>query len=72
MVKFVNMPDTVQESYTYMHAQEKNVQNTIFGGYIMKMAFELAFLSVRKYSGQTNPQIQFIDTINFFKPVQIG
>ena len=55
-----------------MHSQEQNVKGKIFGGYIMKGAVDIAFLTVRQYSGNTNPSLETIDTISFIKPVNFG
>ena len=70
--KYVYMRDTLQEAYEVMHIQDKNIQGTVFGGYIMKNAFELAYLCVRLFSGDKNPTLKNIDLINFIKPVNIG
>ena len=55
-----------------MHAQSKNVHGTIFGGRLMKDAFEMAFIAVRLFSGDENPQLKQIDVVNFIKSVNIG
>jgi acyl-CoA hydrolase len=38
----------------------------------MRKAIELAFISVRDYSGNKDPKFVSIDTIYFLKPVSIG
>lgn len=70
--KYIYLPETLQESYEVMHAQSKNAHGTIFGGQLMKDAFEMAFLAVRLYSGDLNPQLKLIDNTNFIKAVNIG
>jgi acyl-coenzyme A thioesterase 9 len=44
----------------------------IFGGFLMRKAIELAYLTTRSYGNDSNPILQSIDTIHFNKPVNIG
>jgi len=53
------------------HPQERNRFNKIFGGFIMRQAFELGWTNAFVYS-KTRPFIVHVDDIWFRKPVEIG
>ncbi len=55
----------------FMRPQQKNIHNTIFGGYLMHAALELAEAAVYEYSGK-RAALASINRINFLRPVQIG
>jgi len=67
----VPMHKSIRQSTLLMHPQSRNVHNNIFGGYLMREAFELAwnitFLYCRK-----RPQFVSMDHMYFYKPVEIG
>jgi len=69
--EYIPMRETYEEAYCVMHAQEKNIQGKIFGGYLIRKALELAYISGRKAFGE-NLKFSSIDTILFIKPVSIG
>jgi len=41
--EYVYMEDTKLQTTLFMHPQQKNIHNKIFGGFLMRMAFELSF-----------------------------
>ncbi|XP_065185657.1 acyl-coenzyme A thioesterase 9, mitochondrial-like [Sycon ciliatum] len=65
------MSDTRMSSVRLCHPQHRNMHNKIFGGYLMRQAFELAWASVSVYT-QTLPQFIAMDDIFFRVPVEIG
>ncbi|SCZ92638.1 BZ3500_MvSof-1268-A1-R1_Chr5-2g08056 [Microbotryum saponariae] len=67
----VFMADTALKSATLNHPTEANVHNKIFGGYLMRLAYETAFATACLFSRST---VHFIalDEIRFALPVEIG
>ena len=51
--------------------ENRNRFNKIFGGFIMRQAFELAWANTVVYA-RKRPHINFMDDISFKKPVEIG
>uniref|UniRef100_A0A915AJC2 HotDog ACOT-type domain-containing protein n=1 Tax=Parascaris univalens TaxID=6257 RepID=A0A915AJC2_PARUN len=50
---------------------QRSVYNKVFGGYIMRIAFELAWANAAMYSKE-RADIVAVDDINFKNPVEIG
>lgn len=68
-----NISDTKCEKSLIMHAQERNMHGKVFGGYIMREAFELGWLCAYEHTKQkVFPQIIHIDDVNFLIPVDVG
>ncbi|KAG6826443.1 hypothetical protein H0H92_015770 [Tricholoma furcatifolium] len=65
------MGDTRLEKCMLMFPQERNVHQKIFGGYLMRLAYELGFVNA---SILTRGPIRFLslDGISFARPVPIG
>ena len=61
------MRDTVFKNTLLMHAQERNVHGKIFGGYLMKTAYELAWSAAVIYMGVYTPVFVAVDDIQFVK-----
>ncbi|KRW98312.1 hypothetical protein PPERSA_02089 [Pseudocohnilembus persalinus] len=55
-----------------MHIQDRNIHYKIFGGYILREAFEIGFLAAYDIGGGYMPHIQFVDDVQFISPVEIG
>ncbi|XP_034023993.1 acyl-CoA thioesterase 9, tandem duplicate 1 isoform X2 [Thalassophryne amazonica] len=53
------------------HPQERNIFNRIFGGFLMRKAYELAWANACSYGG-CRPNLVAVDDILFQKPVEIG
>lgn len=51
--------------------KQRNLYDKIFGGFLMRQAFELAWTNACLYS-KTTPRISVVDDISFRKPVVIG
>lgn len=70
-------PHTILMSQTKMQAAEcaqpqvTNLHNRIFGGYLMRRAFELAFSTAYVFGG-ARPIFLEVDEINFLAPVDVG
>lgn len=67
----VFMRDTYREATILMHLQDRNSHNKIFGGYIMRQSFELAW-NVAYLFCRKRPLFVCADRFNFYKPVEIG
>ncbi|KAI9201924.1 HotDog domain-containing protein [Polychytrium aggregatum] len=65
------MKDTIQESLVMCMPQDRNIHNKIFGGYLLRLAFELAYSTGLIYS-QDHCRFVSLDDIAFKKPVSIG
>ncbi|XP_032828007.1 acyl-coenzyme A thioesterase 9, mitochondrial [Petromyzon marinus] len=53
------------------HPQERNIHNKIFGGFLMRKAFELAWANAYVFCGE-RVYVVAVDDILFQKPVEIG
>eukprot|EP00698_Gefionella_okellyi_P025311 TRINITY_DN9232_c0_g1_i1.p1 TRINITY_DN9232_c0_g1~~TRINITY_DN9232_c0_g1_i1.p1 ORF type:complete len:450 (-),score=94.55 TRINITY_DN9232_c0_g1_i1:135-1484(-) len=67
----IPMSKTVFENTQIMFPQEKNIHHKIFGGFLMRQAYELAWASAHLFSG-ARPIFRASDDIQFRKPVPIG
>ena len=65
------MEDTRLKNLVICHPEYRNMYNKIFGGYLMKEAFELAWANACIYI-KCNPIIVNVEDIIFRKPVEIG
>jgi len=65
------METTKKQSYLIMHPQKRNIHNQIFGGYIMRLAFEHAWITVYSFA-KAIPTVVAIDDHSFLAPVSIG
>ena len=65
------MSDTSLSTTHLCFPQERNIHGKLFGGYLMRSAFELAFCNAAIFSGAT-PLFVAQDDIAFRKPVEIG
>lgn len=59
--EYINIQDTILEKTLPMHFSNKNIHGHIFGGYIIREAFELGYLSALMISQGRIPNVQFID-----------
>ncbi|KAF9446546.1 Thioesterase/thiol ester dehydrase-isomerase [Macrolepiota fuliginosa MF-IS2] len=65
------MGSTITEKTMLMFPQERNVHQKIFGGYLMRLAYELGFTNSSMF---TRGPMRFLslDSISFARPVPIG
>eukprot|EP00834_Sanchytrium_tribonematis_P003404 NODE_130_length_16779_cov_1.687410.p2 type:complete len:472 gc:universal NODE_130_length_16779_cov_1.687410:8684-7269(-) len=66
------MSDTAQENISIMQPQDRNIHNFIFGGYLLRKAYELAYCTSMIFTGQDNVEFMAMDDVVFRKPVPIG
>ncbi|XP_069495410.1 acyl-coenzyme A thioesterase 9, mitochondrial isoform X2 [Ambystoma mexicanum] len=65
------MEDAKLKGLQICHPQERNIFNRIFGGFLMRKAFELGWASASSYGG-SRPFVVAVDDIMFQRPVEIG
>ena len=65
------MQSSIRQLTLLMHPQSRNVHNNIFGGYLMREAFELAW-NITYLFCKKRPQFISMDHMYFYKPVEIG
>ncbi|KAL7750838.1 hypothetical protein RI367_003795 [Sorochytrium milnesiophthora] len=65
------MKDTQLSSVVITQPQDRNIHNNIFGGYLMRLAFELAYATGTVFCN-SHPQFLAMDDIWFRRPVPIG
>ena len=65
------MRNSIRQLTLLMHPQSRNVHNNIFGGYLMREAFELAW-NITYLFCKKRPQFISMDHMYFYNPVEIG
>ncbi|KAG0065636.1 hypothetical protein BGZ89_008092 [Linnemannia elongata] len=65
------MADTKMSAIQIMQPQDRNIHDKIFGGYLMRLAYELAFCNASVFI-KYRPTFLALDEISFRKPVSIG
>jgi len=65
------MEETHLKNLLICHPQSRNLYNKIFGGFLMREAFELAWANTCVFI-KARPQATCIDDIVFRKPVEVG
>ncbi|XP_041255733.1 acyl-coenzyme A thioesterase 9, mitochondrial isoform X5 [Onychostruthus taczanowskii] len=65
------MEDAKLKGLQICHPEERNIFNRIFGGFLMRKAFELGWATACSYGG-SRPFIVSVDDIMFQKPVEVG
>lgn len=68
---FVWMDETTLESFTYMQPQNRNKYNTIFGGYLLRLAYELAMSNASLFF-KCQATFLSLDEVSFKKSVPVG
>ncbi|CAA7037881.1 unnamed protein product [Microthlaspi erraticum] len=63
--------DTSHENSLICQPQQRNVHGRIFGGFLMRKAFELAFSNAYTFAG-VSPRFLEVDRVDFIKPVDVG
>ncbi len=61
----------VADSWERMYPEKENVPTTIFGGYLMRRAYELASICADLVA-PNRPVIVAVNRVNFFSPVNLG
>uniref|UniRef100_A0A8C6T8X2 Acyl-CoA thioesterase 9, tandem duplicate 2 n=1 Tax=Neogobius melanostomus TaxID=47308 RepID=A0A8C6T8X2_9GOBI len=65
------MQDAKLKGLEICHPQERNIFNRIFGGFLMRKAYELGWANACSFGG-CRPSLVAVDDILFQKPVDIG
>lgn len=65
------MDETTLRRVVVTMPQDRNLHNKIFGGWLMREAFELAWATAYTFTGQA-PDFLSLDEVNFYHPVEIG
>ncbi|KAL7529479.1 hypothetical protein ACHAXR_005091 [Thalassiosira sp. AJA248-18] len=65
------MDQTAQSNAMVAQPQARNLHDRIFGGFLMRRAFELAFATAYMFGGD-KPRFLEVDDISFDKPVDVG
>ncbi|XP_059170721.1 acyl-coenzyme A thioesterase 9, mitochondrial-like isoform X2 [Physella acuta] len=66
------MDETIKKSLIICHPEQRNLYNKIFGGFLMRKAYELAWANT-SFHAKTRPNIcKIVDNIVFRRPVEIG
>ncbi|XP_056306505.1 acyl-coenzyme A thioesterase 9, mitochondrial-like isoform X2 [Danio aesculapii] len=65
------MEDAKLKGLEICHPQERNIFNRIFGGFLMRKAYELGRANACAFAG-CRPTVVAVDDILFRKPVEIG
>ncbi|KAJ9128634.1 hypothetical protein P3X46_034674 [Hevea brasiliensis] len=63
--------DTCHQNSLICQPQQRNIHGRIFGGFLMRKAFELAFSNAYAFAGAA-PRFVEVDHVDFFKPVDVG
>uniref|UniRef100_A0A8C6RM58 HotDog ACOT-type domain-containing protein n=1 Tax=Nannospalax galili TaxID=1026970 RepID=A0A8C6RM58_NANGA len=69
--KAVWMESTKLKSLDICHPQERNIFNRIFGGFLMRKAYELGWATACSFGG-SRPFVVTVDDIMFQRPVEVG
>ncbi|PNH06307.1 Acyl-coenzyme A thioesterase 9, mitochondrial [Tetrabaena socialis] len=67
----VLMPKTCQHNTFVCQPQHRNTHGRVFGGFLMRRAYELAFATSYMFGG-ARPVFQLVDEITFSRPVDVG
>ncbi|CAH1397510.1 unnamed protein product [Nezara viridula] len=65
------MEDTRLNTSIFPHPENRNHHNTVFGGYLMRLAMELAWMTAYIHSSQ-RPSLRYVSNISFRKPVKLN
>lgn len=68
----VHIEDTQLASVSFMHPQQRNVHMKIFGGYLMRSAYELAYMNALTFANGKPVKFLSLDALSFHLPVSIG
>ena len=55
-----------------MHAQETNILGKVFGGYLMREAFDIAYMTASLITTQRIVELLRVDQVLFLRPVTVG
>jgi acyl-CoA hydrolase len=61
----------VTEAWERMYPEQENVPRTIFGGYVMRRAYEVSSICAERVAPD-RPVLAAVNRVNFFHPVRLG
>ena len=70
--KVVAMKDTEQRTQMLMHGQDRNRHGKMFGGYLMREAFDISFITASLQNPRGFAELMRVDQVLFLKPVPVG
>ena len=70
--KVIKMADTEQQTQLLMHGQDRNRHGKMFGGYLMKEAFDISFITTCFQNPNGFAELLRVDQVLFLKPVPVG
>lgn len=70
--KWMTINSTMQQKSLLMHSQDRNIHGNIFGGFLMREAYELGWLTAHLFANRDTVQIKHIHDFQFIQPVKIG
>lgn len=65
------MEETALKNVILCQPEQRNLYNKIFGGFLMRQAFELAFINASLFCNN-RVELSVVDDITFRKPVEVG
>lgn len=68
---YVWMEHTRLNTSIFPHPENRNHHSTVFGGYLMRIAMELAWMAAYIHSDQ-RPSLRYVSNISFRKPVKLN
>eukprot|EP00013_Stygamoeba_regulata_P020307 CAMPEP_0177654780 /NCGR_PEP_ID=MMETSP0447-20121125/14539_1 /TAXON_ID=0 /ORGANISM="Stygamoeba regulata, Strain BSH-02190019" /LENGTH=433 /DNA_ID=CAMNT_0019158501 /DNA_START=503 /DNA_END=1804 /DNA_ORIENTATION=- len=71
MGHYVFQSDTAASNQLICQPQQRNTRGRVFGGFLMRRAFELGFATSYSFSG-AQPRFREVDRVVFHSPVEIG
>ncbi len=63
--------DLVAEAWERMYPEQENVPKTIFGGFVMRRAYELSSICAER-AAPDRPVLAAVNRVNFLHPVRMG
>ena len=67
----ISVAATLCENIFVAQPQQRNLSGRIFGGFLLRRAFELAFATTYVFGG-ARPHFKQVSDMNFLKPVDVG
>jgi acyl-coenzyme A thioesterase 9 len=58
---YISIASTCQRNTMLMHVEDKNLSGKVFGGFILRSAYELGWLCVYKFIKNASPVISHVD-----------
>lgn len=68
----VKMKETEVCTMSLMHGQDRNRHGKMFGGYLMREAFDISYIAAGAQSPHSSVELLRVDQVLFLKPVPIG